>query len=340
MANILELFNQKTVLDYQQNREYAPYLGESLFPETKQQGLDFKMIKGASKVPVIASVHAFDTPAEIGSREASSQDMSLALIKRKIGLKEQDIIALESPRNAAEQQYLMKQVYNDMDQMVNGVRSRVELMRMEALSKGTVTVAENNLNLTVNYNVPAANKQALSGTSMWTDAASDPINDLLRWAEGLPTIPTRALTSRTVLSTLLRHPKVLGALFGTGSGRVASRADLNNFLQSHDLPAIATYDAVYRQQNANGTYTQKRYFPNNAFVMFGDGPLGETIYGPTAEEIRLLRSPNVDASMVGKVLGMVYEESVDPVGTFTKAVATALPSFPAADEIFQATPIA
>ena len=44
--------------------------------------------------------------------------------------------------------------------------------------------------------------------------------------------------------------------------------------------------------------------------------------------------------MVGNVLAMVYEENLDPVGTWEKAVATALPSFAAADEVFQAQPIA
>lgn len=340
MPNILELFNQREILNYQANRTYAPLLGESLFPEVKRGSLEFDQIKGAGRTPVVASVHAFDTEAEIGSREASKQALELAFIKRKLGLSEKDIIALENPRNSAEQQYLMQNVFNDVDVLVQGVKARIEQMRMEVLAKGTVTLAENGLSAVVDYGVPAANKQALAGASLWTDPTSDPLGDLDRWATVLNGSGSRALTSKAVLNALVRHPKVLSAIYGANSGRIANRADLNSFLATNQLPQIATYDQVFRKQQANGTYTQQRYFPNNAFVIFGEGQLGETIYGPTPEEVRLARNPAVDITKVGNVLAMVYEENLDPVSTWTKAVATALPSFPAADEVFQAVPIA
>lgn len=37
MPNVLELFNQREVLNYLQNREYPALLGATLFPETKNQ---------------------------------------------------------------------------------------------------------------------------------------------------------------------------------------------------------------------------------------------------------------------------------------------------------------
>lgn len=341
MANILELFNQKEVLNYLQNREFPTYLGESLFPETKRQSLEFDQIKGGKKLPVVASVHAFNTESEIGSREASEMALKLALIKRKIQMDERDIIAMESPRNATEQQYLMQNVFNDIDVLVNGVKARVEAFRMEALATGKIVLDENGLkNVQVDYGVPDENKEALAGTAQWTNPDSDPIADLERWADQLNGMGTRALTSKKVLNSLMRHPKIVAALFGKDSGRVASRQDLNAFLQQHDLPVIAVYDNKYRKQREDGTYEQRRYFPENKFVIFGDGALGETIYGPTAEEIRLTRDPSIQTSKIGNVLAMVYEENLDPVSTWTKAVATALPSFPAADEVFQAQPIA
>lgn len=336
MPNVLDLFKQAEILNYLQNREYPALAGEELFPEVKRQSLEFDMIKGARKIPVIASVHAFDTEAEIGSREASKMALELALIKRKMMMNEKDIIALENPRNAAEQQYLMQEVFNDIDVLVAGVKARVEAMRMEVIANGTVTLAENNLSAVIDYGVPDEHKEALSGTSVWTNPDSDPIEDMMRWSDALDVKPTRALTSRAVLSALLSHPRIIGALFGRDSMRVPTRADFNAFLTQHELPTIATYDNVYRKQLANGSYVRERYFPNNKFVMLPEGPLGETIYGPTAEEIRLTRDPNIRTDMIGHVLAMVYEEGTDPVATWTKAVATALPSFPVADEVFQA----
>lgn len=63
----------------------------------------------------------------------------------------------------------------------------------------------------------------------------------------------------------------------------------------------------------------------------------KSLYGPTAEEIRLQRDPSIDIRLVGKILALVYEEDKDPVSTWEKAVATALPSFPYSDEVFQAS---
>lgn len=121
MANIAELFSQKNVLDYTQNREVTPMFGEQLFPSRKIEGLEFDMLKAGSRIPTIASVHAFDTEAEIASRIGSRSAQELAFIKRKIQLKEKDLMALRNPRTAAEQTYLEKEVYNDVYQMVSAV---------------------------------------------------------------------------------------------------------------------------------------------------------------------------------------------------------------------------
>lgn len=340
MPAITELFTQNEVLNYVRDREYKPLLGETLFPERKQPSLKLEQLSGGSRIPIAASIHDFDTEAEIGSRIANKQDLELSLIKRKIQLKETDIIALENPRTQAEQDYLVGQVYNDIDSLVAGVRARVEAMRMEVLASGQVTVKENGLNFTLDYHVPAEHKEALSGTNVWTDANSDPLADIERWIDALDTTPTRALTSRKIYRALASHPKVIAAIFGKDTGRVVSQADLDAFMETHNYPIIRTYDEKYKVQEANGKYTTKKYFPENKFAMFNDDLLGETLYGPTAEETRLTRDPSVDTSIVGNVLASVYDETRDPVGTWTKAVATALPSFAAADEVFQAQPIA
>lgn len=336
----MELFTQNEVLSYVRDREYKPLLGETLFPERKQPSLKLDQLSGGSRIPIAASIHDFDTEAEIGSRIANKQELELSLIKRKMQLKETDIIALENPRTPAEQAYVVGQVYNDIDSLVQGVRARVEAMRMEVLAAGQVTVKENGLNFTLDYHVPDEHKEALTGTNVWTNENSDPLADIERWIDALDTKPTRALTSRKIYRALATHPKIIAAIFGKDSGRVVSQADLDAFMETHGYPVIRTYDEKYKVQEANGKYTTKKYFPENKFAMFNDDLLGETLYGPTAEETRLTRDPAVDTTLVSNVLASVYDETRDPVGTWTKAVATALPSFAAADEVFQAQPIA
>lgn len=332
--SVLELFNQKELLNYLKERKYPTMLGEELFPEVKRQSLEFDMLTNGSKTPVIASVHGFDTESEIGQREAEKKAIELALIKRKMQLKEREIIALESPRNEAEKAYLMKNVYADFDALVESIRARIEAMRMEIVATGKVTLNENNLDAVIDFGVPDENKVA---DVDWSAEDSNPINDMITWKNQLDTAPARVLTSTTILAKILSNKNVINALFGKDSTRIASVGELNTYLESLQLPKIYTYDAKYRKLGADGKYTKHRYFAENAFVMMPGETLGETIYGPTAEEIRLTRDPSVDIKLVGKILAMMYEEGKDPVSTWEKAVATALPALKCADELFQAT---
>lgn len=330
MANIAELFSQKNVLDYTQNREVTPMFGEQLFPSRKIEGLEFDMLKAGSRIPTIASVHAFDTEAEIASRIGSRSAQELAFIKRKIQLKEKDLMALRNPRTAAEQTYLEKEVYNDVYQMVSAVEARVEKMRMEAFANGKIELNENGLDgLVVDYGVPAEHQ----ATSNWSLPAADIIGDLETWADALDVKPTRILTSKKVRGLMLKNKAIL-ALF-KDAGMLPSTVNLNNLLESLDLPTIVTYDAKYKVQGADDKYTTGRYFPEDKLVMFGDSNPGESVYGTTPEESRLLSSGTIDTK-VGNVFATVFESNLDPVGTWTKAAATALPSFPEADNVFQA----
>ncbi|NLY79811.1 MAG: major capsid protein [Lysinibacillus sp.] len=338
MPDVLELFKSETVLSYLKERQYPALLGETLFPEVKHDTLDFSYLVGASNLPVIASVHAFDTEAEIGSREAAKQALEAAYIKRKMQITEKDLIALQFPRTEGERRYLMGNVFNDIDTLVAGVKARVELMRMEALTTGKVTLDENGLNMTIDYHVPEEHQETLTGTDLWTTDTADIIGDLERWADALDEKPTRALTSNKILSLMLRNEKIIGYLYGKDSGRIPTRQDLNAFLLQHDLPQIAVYDSKFRRQLPDGKYVTERYFGENKFVMFGDGTLGETLYGPTPEESRMIRE-GADVTNVDKVIAMVYEEGKDPITTWTKAAATAIPSFPEANNVFQAQPI-
>jgi len=194
MANIAELFSQRNVLDYVNNRQAPALLGETLFPARKVQGLEFDILKAGTRIPTIASVHAFDTEAEIASRVASRSAQELAFIKRKIQLKEKDLIALRNPRTAEEQAFLENEVYNDVFSMVSSVNARVEKMRMEVLANGTVTLDENGLDLVVDYGVPAEHKATVDFAASSTDV----IGLLTTWAGTLDTTPTRILTSTKV----------------------------------------------------------------------------------------------------------------------------------------------
>ena len=72
--------------------------------------------------------------------------------------------------------------------------------------------------------------------------------------------------------------------------------------------------------------------------MFGDETLGETIYGLTAEEVKLIGDGKMEeTSMLDNKIFVGTYTSIDPVGEFTKAAVTALPTLPHGEELGIAT---
>lgn len=338
MPQISEVFNTHELINYFKERTLVPMLGEALFPERKIQDIEFDMILGTGGLPVSASVHAFDTKTQMASREAIEKGVaSLSLIKRQIKITEKELIKIQNPRTDAELAFVLSQLYNDSEKMVEAIKVRVEAMRMETISSGKVKIEENGVKVTIDYAIPAGNQLPFTWTSATT---ATPLVDLETLATAVETEcgsrPARAITSRKIVKAICANTSIKKAVFGTNSDKLVTLALLNDLLVQSDLPVLLVNEGKYKIENADG-YATVRYFPENIISMFGPSTLGETIYGLTAEEVKLIGDGKMeDASMVGNIFVGTYT-SIDPVGEFTKSAATALPSFPHGEELGIAT---
>ena len=343
MPRIEEVFNTKELINYFKEATIIPMLGEALFPERKIEDIEFDMILGRGGLPVSASVHAFDTKTMLASRQGIEKGIqSLSLIKRQIKITEKELIKIQNPRTDAELAFVLSQLYNDSEKMVEGVKVRVEAMRMEVLSTGKIKIEENDVKVTIDYSVPAGNQLPFN----WSATTATPLVDMETLASAVETEcgdrPTRALTSRKIMKAICANTSIKKAIFGTNSDKLVTLALLNDLLLQSELPALLVYEGKYKvevaKDDTNPTgFKTVRYFPENVISMFGDSTLGETIYGLTAEEVKLIGDGKMEeASMVGNVFVGTYT-SIDPVGEFTKAAATAMPSFPHAEELGIAT---
>lgn len=339
MARLEEVFNTNELINYFKERTVTPMLGESLFPERKIQDIEFNMILGTGGLPVTAEVHAFDTETQLASREAIEKGVaSLALIKRKIKIAEKEIIKINNPRTDSELTFVLSKLYNDAEKMTNSVRVRVEAMRMELLSTGKIAINENNVKVTIDYKVPGDNQKEFTWKAAKTDT---PLDDLTALADAVEaksgSRPTRALTSRKIVKTICNCASVRKAIYGVNSDRIVTLSVLNELLAQLDLPQILVYEGKYKKETAKG-YTTERYFPENVIAMFGNEILGETIYGLTAEEVKLIGDGKMEeASILDNKIFVGTYTSIDPVGEFTKAAATALPTLPHGEELGIAT---
>lgn len=338
MADILQLMNPQEVNTYVQARVIAPKLGDALFPNERTEELRVKNVVGANGIPVVATIHAWDSESQIGSRDAySEQELALTFIKRKLPIREEELIAITNPRTTTELDFLIKNRYNDVDTLVNGTYAKMEAMKLEALATGQINIDENGVVGTIDYGFDAEQKVVLAGTTPldmpWTNPDADILGQLRNYVNTMinrGVIITRALTSNAVLNLILTNNTVKKAVNGTNVDKLVTIAELNTLLTAANLPILASYDEMYRFQKGDGSYEVRRYFPDGYVALLPDGPLGAGKVGPTPESRKLINKNLVKS--VGDVTVQVYETE-DPVMHWTKASASFIPTFPRANEV-------
>ena len=338
---LLKEFSRRAVLTYARTRQPEAYLGALLFPEKTVPELDFEYWLNANLLPVMASITVDGTEAQIASRDGGSQVKGeIPAIKRKVSLDENGLLRIRRA-GAGDHDLVRNTLYNDIDNMLASVRARIEKMRMDALAYGTMTLDENGVKASVDFGVPSGLQETLAGANTaggyWTYASSEPITKIQEWVndviDSCGLTPTRAITSNTIAALILQNASVRKLIRGSNDTTGAvTLPELNARLQAMGLPQIATYDKKVRVQAANGTYSTVRLFPETRFVMLCDGPLGETLYGPTAEA---LMSHEITATEAPGLFATVDVET-EPPAIWTKAVARSFPTFPAVNSIFQA----
>ncbi|WP_225415471.1 major capsid protein, partial [Limosilactobacillus reuteri] len=208
-----------------------------------------------------------------GSREASKMTAELAYVKRKMQITEEMLIKLRYPRNNAEANYLKQYVFNDIDAMVQAVKARGEKMTMEMFATGKITDKDNGIS--IDYQVPKEHQTALASNTTWDSGSASIIENLQDWSDKLDITPTRALTSKKVLRTLMRSTEIKEAIFGKDTGRVVGQADLDQFMVAQGLPVIRAYAGKYREEDAKGKVKTQTYFPEDRIVLFNDEVPGE-----------------------------------------------------------------
>lgn len=146
MADILTLISDAERLDFSQNLSVArpAYLGDRLFPDQKTENLkaEYMRLANGATLPVMATVHAFDTEAEIGSRPTfDKMEVEKLLIKRKINQTERVRLLTESGVYGDEA--IVRYVFDDMRLMADAVKVRTEVAKMDVLATGKMNINEN-----------------------------------------------------------------------------------------------------------------------------------------------------------------------------------------------------
>lgn len=309
-------------------------------PNENIDDIEWRATRGSLIDQDAATVRAWDTESTIANRQGISRIMGeLPPISRKIPVGEEMRLrrrGLERGANAE----LINRIFDDAANMARAVAARIELFRGEALYTGAININENGVVQSIPFGRKASHDPAaLAGAAKWdAPTTATPVANIRSWmttyrdTNGVD--PELILVSQKIIDNLLLNAEIR-ALFTTLTGipQVVSPTQLRQVLSTFGIPPLVPYDVKVR---VNGS--QVRVIPDNRviFIPPRGEPLGKTFCGTTAESLELAEARQIAQDEAPGMVAVV-DKTFDPVMTWTKAVAIALPVMINPDLTFVAT---
>lgn len=292
--NILGLIPREEWLDipFEVNRPNDPI--DQLFGDVKTDNIVayWESIAAEYQVPLMAQFHGFDVEAQQTFRvPVDTHNIEKGLIKVKINQSERMRALL---RSGVQNDQMYDYVINDGIRLAEQVITRTKVAKNELMATGQVTIKENNLDLTIDYGVPAAQK----GLSLDFGAgASAPVDEqletLVQTALSGGNVLNGFMTSRAVLNKLRKNAEIQKAVNGSNMvGQLVSNADLRAYLsEEYGLNNIVVNDTTYgvpgTEVSGRPHVTAKRLFPETGITFFaapnGGAKLGDGLWGDPPE---------------------------------------------------------
>lgn len=323
---------------------------DQLLPNRNVEDIEYRVKQGQLTDVDAAEFRAWDTQPSMAGRPGITRVRGeLPPVSKQIPLTEEESLrlrALERQNNDP----IVDAIFDDSERMIRSVQARIELARGDVLVDGIVTIAENNMFVTVDYGMPATHK--VNAPIAWTvanAATAKPITDMLGWIEtyvadvGAP--PRGIMMARKRLAGLQMNAEVraFAASGGTTPQRV-NLATIQDIFSDQGLPPITApvgadplnsgpfFDEIIKVNGVN-----QRVIPDDKVIFLppANEKAGETFYGLTAEATRLVEKRLITATDAPGVVALVLQND-NPVQTFTLATAIALPVVPNAELLFTA----
>jgi len=185
----IDLFDTRTMLTFlDQRKRPKTFLLDTFFTTVERsltKKVDIDIFKGIRRVAPFVSPRMEGTNVtRIGFTTNSFQP---PYVKPKMSTEAQDFLNRmqgqhiympgDGPGERARRR--LAEDLTDLDDMIT---RREELMASEVLELGKVTVVGEGVSDTIDFGLDASHIITLTGTDLWTDAGSDPEQDLRDWA--------------------------------------------------------------------------------------------------------------------------------------------------------------
>ena len=317
---------------------------DGLFGDIKTDNLVayWESIAAEYQIPVMAQFHAFDTVTQKTFRiPIDTHNIEKGLIKVKINQSER-MRALT--RSGVRDDALYDYVINDGLRLADQVFTRSKVAKNELLASGKVTIKENNLDLTVDYGVPAAQTAFTLDLSKEADIPAQ-LQEIVDYAEEIGVTITGMVTAKKNLTKMRSNEAIQVALGGVDAvGALIRVGALEAYLQEEfGINTIITNDLTYGadatiSEDGRPVIQTERYFPADKITFFATingGQLGTGLWGDPPE-VDIQRFMDVQQSEYPFVYVSQWVEN-DPTVLWTRASGLFMPVLYNPNSLFIAT---
>lgn len=337
MANLYDLVTAQNIASYweERNQNAQPLLGETLFPKKRRLGTKLEWIKGANNQPIALRTSSYDAKAIRRDREGIEQfDTKMPFFKESKYIDEelrQELNNLIASNNTEIINAILTNIFDDEASLIDASEIALERMRMEVLTTGVITLADNGQSYEYDYQL--ADSQKTDAATSWTSADADIIGDIITIVEAAKAKGiniTRAVCNSSVAKNFRTNTAIKNGVyvFANGNASVTTARALD-YIYNETGVRFYVYDNVY----VNSSKQTVKYIPDNTAVFMPEGILGNTNMGTTPEESDLRNNLNAEVAIVNGGVAVTTSQIVDPVNVETKVSMVALPSFERADTI-------
>lgn len=321
---------------------------DTLFGDEKTDNIVAKWQSLASEfqIPMMAQFHGFDTESQKTFRvPVDTHNIEKGLIKVKINQSERMRTLL---RSGVREDALYDYVVNDGIRLAEQVFTRSKVAKNELMATGKVTIKENNLDLTVDYGVPASQTAFTLdfGAGAQKDLPSQ-IQDIIDAATDKGVTLTGIYCSRKNITKMRQNADIQKAINGTAAvGTLVKTAQLASYLEEEfGITQIITNDLTYGASATLGAdgrpnIQTERYFPLDKVTFFASNPggiLGTGLWGnPPEVDAANFYNVNTESQVSPYTYVMQWMET-DPAVLWTKASALFMPVLYNPNSLFIAT---
>jgi hypothetical protein len=260
------------------------YLLSAFLPNKNVYDLKFAYNVINKEYARTASITGFNADAPLRDKDGLAKHFGeLTKVQHGFKLDEEELLRFNQPRNDGEKAQAVEYVYDQTDNLIEGVRDIEEWLRAQVIYKGRLDYAENDVVISVDFGIPAENK--LVATAPWSDpATATPLEDLARAvaqfkAKNNRKAPKVIHMSEATEANLLKNEQIKLQVFGaTNVNRLMTKTDLANAFSALSLPPYQ----IQSDQIDNGNGPED-LLAEDRVVLLGDN-LGNTFFGPTVEK--------------------------------------------------------